>query len=334
MRSKFCILAILFLFGSASAQDTGLSVIFYNAENFFDWKNDSLTRDDEFTPEGERHWTFNRFTERANATAKALIGAAGWDTPALIGLCEIENRFVLTRLIQDTPLQKYPFKIIHKDSPDARGIDVALLYNADVFFPITYEYFPLRNADGSVRKTREILHVSGVLANSDTLHVLLNHWPSRYSGVLETRPLRNAAADFLRQKVDSIMYVQPEAKLVIMGDFNDQPTDESIAQFLLRPGENEPLVNLSELWQQAGSGTLKYQSQWYVFDQIIVSRALLEAKTGLCTEASQARIVRSDFLLEPDERHGGVKPFRTYIGYRYNGGFGDHLPVTLQLDIR
>ena len=333
MRSSIVFLLFLFTFSIVAAQDSKFAVVFYNAENFFDWKNDPKTKDDEFTPDGERHWTFNRFTKRANATAKALIGAVGWDTPALIGLCEVENRFVLEYLLKNTALNKFPYKIIHKDSPDARGIDVSLLYNPEVFFPLNYTYFPLRNEDGSVRETREVLHVSGILAGSDTLHVFVNHWPSRYSGMLETRPLRIAAARLVRQKADSLLLRNPDAKLVIMGDFNDQPNNESIAMHLKGSDENGGLLNLSESWMSADSGTLKYQSQWYVFDQILVSRGLMEADSGMYSQPSWASIARLGFLLEADERYGGLKPFRTYVGFRYNGGFGDHLPVKLQLDI-
>ena len=330
------ILPILFFFYRTHAQNQKFAFVFYNTENLFDWKDDPATDDDEFTPEGERHWTYNKFEKKINSTSKGLLNAVAWDIPAIVGLCEVENRYVIDRLISDTPLKSIPFKVIHKESPDPRGIDVAILYNSDVFYPLSYDYFPLKEEDGSIRKTREILHVSGILSEQDTIHIFVNHWPSRYSGLLETRPLRNKAADLLREKIDSVLAITPSAKIVIMGDFNDQPTDESIEKHLGAKGDGQAgtLVNLSAAWMKADAGTLKYQSQWFVFDQIIVSSALLKSDTGIFAEPSWAKIVDAEFLLEPDDRYGGLKPFRTYVGYRYNGGFGDHLPVKLQLSIR
>lgn len=339
MRNKLILILFIFLHFELHAQnDTGFSIIFYNAENLFDWKDDPKTEDDEFTPDGERHWTYNRFEQRIKNTAKVLINANGWDTPVLVGLCEVENREVLERLINQTPLKAISYKIIHKESPDPRGIDVALLYNSDVFYPIGYDYFPLRNEDGSVRGTREILYVSGILAGLDTLHAFINHWPSRFSGLLETRPWRNKAATILREKVDSVFMVHGNAKIIIMGDFNDQPEDESIQHYLKASGLTSPidpgkLYNLSLGWAAPDVGTLKYQSQWNLFDQIIVSGALL-AGNGIYTKSEQATIIDSEFLFEPDERYGGRKLKRTYVGYTYNGGFSDHLPVKLKLGTR
>ncbi|WP_167605018.1 endonuclease/exonuclease/phosphatase family protein [Maribellus sediminis] len=339
MRNKLIFILFIFLYFELHAQnENGFSVVFYNVENLFDWKDDPATEDDEFTPEGARHWTYNRFEQRIKNTAKVLINTNGWDTPALVGLCEVENREVLERLNNETPLKRTGYKIIHKESPDPRGIDVALLYNPDVFYPIGYDYFPLRNDDGSVRQTREILYVSGILAGLDTLHVFINHWPSRYSGLLETRPWRNKAATLLREKVDSILMVHQHAKIVIMGDFNDQPEDESIQRHLkagelTAPPKPRKLYNLSLGWAAPDVGTLKYQSQWNTFDQIIVSGALLGAK-GIYTKPGWATIIDNAFLFEQDERYGGRKLKRTYIGYTYNGGFSDHLPVKLKLGTR
>lgn len=338
MRSKFILIFFLFSFIQTQGQQTSYSVLFYNTENLFDWKNDPHTNDDEFTPEGDRHWTFSRFQTKIQNISKALIGAAGWDTPIVIGICEVENKFILEQLINNTSLKSNEFGIIHKESPDPRGIDVALLFNKEKFDPLSYEYYPLIDEDGSIRRTREILYASGVI-EEDTIHFFLNHWPSRYSGILETKPWRNKAASILKQKTDSILKVNPEAKIVIMGDFNDQPEDESIRIILkareitgeINYGE---LYNLSHAWINAETGTLKYQSQWFVFDQIIVSGALINATSGLYAETNWANIFSSDFLMEEDETHGGLKPYRTYSGYRYNGGFADHLPIKLKIRVR
>lgn len=333
-KSRFLSLFFLFCSIFSPAQDQKFAVVFYNTENLFDWKDDPLTEDDEFTPEGDRHWTYSKFQQKIDNTAKVILNAAEWDVPTVIGLCEIENRDVLERLTNTTVLKNVPFKIIHKESPDPRGIDVAMLYNSKVFYPLSYDYVPFSEADGSTRKTREILYVSGIVAEQDTIHLFMNHWPSRYSGLLETRALRNRAADILRQRVDSVLKINPAAKIVIMGDFNDQPSDESLEKHLVSRMKAGSLVNLSTEWMNADIGTLKYQSQWFVFDQIIISSGLLKTDAGIYTESTWAKIINSGFLLEPDDRYGGLKPFRTYVGYRYNGGFGDHLPVKLKLGIR
>jgi len=337
MRNKFIFVLFLFFFFKTPGQNPGYAILFYNTENLFDLKDDPHKNDNEFTPEGDRHWTYNRFRHKITNTSKALLGAAGWDVPVLIGLCEIENRYVLEQLIDSTALGERNFRIIHKESPDPRGIDVAMLYNSDIFYPLKYEYFPFINEDGSIRETREIMYVVGIINKSDTVHVFVNHWPSRYSGLLETRSLRNRAANLLRQKVDSLFQKNASPGIIIMGDFNDQPTDASLLEHL--KAENlssiihpEKLYNLSTNWMQADKGTLKYQSQWFVFDQIIVSGALLNAKSGLFTESDWASIYFGSFLLEEDQTHGGMKPYRTYVGYRYNGGFADHLPVKLRLE--
>lgn len=340
MTNRTLIVVLLFLLSipSLSQENTdNISILFYNVENLFDTKNDPQTEDDEFTPDGDRHWTFKRLNSKLLNTSKVILSASGWKIPTVVALCEIENRDVLERLITNTPLKSHSYKTIHKESPDHRGIDVAFLYNAEQFSPIIYKHYALKTRNGVIRKTREILYVSGVINNSDTIHFFVNHWPSRYSGVLETKSERNAAAKLLRQKVDNLFEQYHSPKIIIMGDFNDNPTDESLSKILnAKKVKNEvlnsALYNLSYDWGKAKNGTLKYQSQWSVFDQIIVSGALLNATSGLVVKPENATIINHSFLLEKDEKYGGSKPKRTYYGYSYQGGFSDHFPVLLQLD--
>lgn len=341
MKTSFGFILALFLFVNASGQETfnEFSFLFYNVENLFDIKNDSLTNDDEFTPEGERHWTNKRLNRKLLNTSKVILNASGWSAPAIVGLCEIENRYVLERLRKETPLKSIPYKIIHKESPDFRGIDVALLYNNEQFYPLQYEYYPLKNKAGEIRSSREILYVSGIIGGIDTVHIFVNHWPSRYSGIMETRELRNSAASLLREKVEELFKVNNNAKIVILGDFNDQPKDESMVKYLQAKVvnntlSNSELYNLSYEWLNADSGTLKYQSQWFVFDQIIVSGGLLNSNEGIFTKPEWAYISNLPYLIEHDEKYGGEKLFRTYTGYNYNGGFSDHLPIVLKIKSR
>ncbi len=342
MKSRlfFIFLIQLLTIQSPAQEKKSYAVIFYNTENLFDWKDNPNVNDDEFTPEGDRHWTFNRFQQKISNLSKSILAAAGWDQLAVIGLCEVENRFVLEEMLSKTAFKNYPLRIIHKESPDPRGIDVALLYNSEFFTPLQYEYFPLLNAELEVRETREILYVKGKVKDSeDTLHFFINHWPSRFSGLLETKELRNQAAALLKQKCDSLFQVNEDAAIIILGDFNDQPQDESIRQFLQAEPvadnlQAKKLYNLSSHWGEEGRGSLKYQSQWFVFDQAIVSAPLIEPKTEESVRISRAETVNASFLFEPDERYGGERLNRTYYGYDYKGGFSDHLPIKLTLEIR
>jgi hypothetical protein len=336
-RVLLVLLSVCFSQFSYSQQNTGkFSILFYNVENLFDTQDNPETEDNYFTPEGEYHWTGKRLNLKLLNISKAILGASGWSVPDIILFCEIENRGVLEKLVRNTPLKSFPFKIIHKDSPDHRGIDVGMIYNAERFYPIEYYYYPVE-VNQKIIETREILYVSGIVNGTDTLHIFGNHWPSRYSGFMETKSLRNAAAKLLKTKVDELFQNYQSPKIVIMGDFNDNPEDESLFEVLMakKVGESifeNQLFNMFFDLKRVNSGTLKYQSQWFIFDQIIVSGSLLTAKSGICAKPENAKIVTLPFLLEHDEKFGGKKPFRTYYGFSYNGGFSDHLPVLLELN--
>ncbi len=340
MTIRAIIIVLLFLFSipSFSQENTDhTSILFYNVENLFDTKDNPQTEDDEYVPSSGRFWTHKRLNKKLLDISKVILSASGYNIPTVIALCEIENRNVLERLITDTPLNSKSYKIIHKESPDHRGIDVAFLYNSNKFIPINYKHYPLKNRKDSILRTREILYVSGVLNGGDTIHFFVNHWPSRYSGFLETKQLRNSAASLLRKKVDLLFEQFRSPKIVIMGDFNDNPTDESLYKILKAKKVNgkvlnSALYNLSYDWGEDGKGTLKYQSQWSVFDQIIVSGFLLNSNFGLVAKPENAKIINHSFLYEKDEKYRGLKLKRTYYGFSYMGGFSDHLPVLLQLE--
>ncbi|HKJ42301.1 MAG TPA: endonuclease/exonuclease/phosphatase family protein [Sunxiuqinia sp.] len=310
-----------------------IHILFYNTENLFDTSDDPATEDEEFLPEGDRHWTNFRFHTKLNHISKVLLATAGFEPPEIIGLCEVENRGVLEQLAKNTALKNYSYRIIHKDSPDERGIDVGLLYRSDRIQALTYHYIPLLNANHEVEKTREILHAEFLLAGDDTLHVFFNHWPSRYRGQAETEADRMLAATTLREAVLKVLSHTPGARIVIMGDFNDQPKDESLKSGLLATKKDDhavqdELINLSYNWKQ---GTIKYRQTWSIFDQIIVSDGLLRNREWN-TSAENAKVVDLPFLLEHDEKYQGKKLNRTYVGFNYHGGFSDHLPILLELD--
>lgn len=310
--------------------------MFYNSENLYDAVNDSLTKDDEFTYEGVRRWNFGRLRDKANRLAKVILAAGKWNTPILVGLCEIENQQVLEWLIKQTPLSKQGLKIIHKDSPDERGIDVALIYRPELFKPFNYKAIPVIDPQNLRFKTREILRVSGVLNHCDTIHVFVNHWPSRYGGLMETLRYRSLAAGVLKKSIQELYALYPTAKIVCMGDFNDTPEDESLSKVLNavkanNPDERGEMINLSFQWMSRPVQTLKNMYSWQVFDQWIVSDYFLANSN--CLKVLNAEIFEADFLFEADKKYGGVKPKRTYVGYKYQEGFSDHLPILLKLQL-
>ena len=324
----------------AAAADTArFRVMFYNVENLFDTVDDTLVDDAEFLPGSEKGWDQGKYYEKLNNIYRVIISCGGWELPALVGLCEVENRRVLEDLVGQTPLKRFGYRIIHFDSPDERGIDVALIYRGDRFEPDTAYPVPVRFPDDPGQKTRDILYACGRIAG-EPVHLFVNHWPSRYGGYEATRPLRRQAARVLRTAVDSLFSADPEAAIVAMGDFNDGPADESMLQYLgaaLSPEGQGPagLVNLTaRLDRIPGTGTLKYRENWDVFDQLVVSTALLDGPGRLRVTEEGARIHDPDFLLADYPAYPGKKPFRTWAGPRYLGGYSDHLPVFLDLRLR
>lgn len=312
--------------------ETGNSagIMFYNTENLFDTRNDSLKNDDEFTPEGTRHWTYSRMRHKWVGLSRVIINANGWEAPVIIGLCEVENRWVVNSMLYETGLKNLAYDVIHYESPDNRGIDVAMLYQTTRVSILYSQPIPVK-IEGD-RPTRDILFVKAVLDHSDTLFVLVNHWPSRWGGAVATHPKRRLAAKTLRHITDSLLAINKLSKVIIMGDFNEPPQSDIFKVDLNvgAPADDNWLVSPA-LDLPPGTGTLKYQHEWSVFDQIIVSRPLLTDTLGLGMQSPQLRIIRLPFLLMRDENYGGEKPFRTYIGFKYQGGYSDHLPVWIDL---
>jgi len=322
----FCVLFLALAFRSVTAAGQGrISLLFYNTENFFDPFDDTLTLDDAFTPAGERHWTFDRFRQKAVHLYKLFLAAgehlSGWDPPALIALAEVENGYVLHYLLHETPFRKFDYGMVHYDSPDRRGIDVALLYDrkrVDVLRALPVSV--ILPGDSSFR-TRDILYVLVRVGEVDTLALFLNHWPSRRGGYLSSEPYRRAASRVLAEVLDTLSAGCGAGKVIVAGDFNDEPRDPPVAAISGDPDAGKRLVNLMLPLQRAGQGSLYYDGRWWLFDQWMVSPAL--AGRVLSVE-----ILRFPFLT--DAERGGI-PRRTYAGYRYLGGFSDHLPVALTL---
>lgn len=320
-----------------NAEHDSIRLVFYNVENLFDIYDDTETNDEEFTPGGIRSWDQYKFKTKINNIYKTLMAVGEWNAPGIIGLCEVENYFVLEKLVNSTPLKNFNYKIIHHESPDIRGIDVALLYNPEKFQPLFSSPIRINFPFDKDLKTRDILYVKALLFDSDTLHLFINHWPSRYGGLMKTQPKRNFVAKILRQKVDSILIATPHPNVIIMGDFNDDPGDKSLSKFLKASGKindikRNNLVNLMfKKKVENPSGSLKFKENWNTFDQIIVSGGMLNNSNEMKINRVGARIFNADFLFQEDEKYLGIKPFRTYYGNKYIGGFSDHLPVYVDL---
>jgi hypothetical protein len=305
-----------------------MRVMFYNVENLFNPNEDSITSDDEYQPDGMRGWTYNRLKRKQINIAKVVLAVGGWDPPELVGVCEVEDYSVLYGLANDTPLKNFGYKIIHRNSPDPRGSDVALLYRPDKFKVLFSSPFSIRFPFDTAARTRDILFVKGIACKRDTLNIFVNHWPSKFGGATATIPKRKYVASVLRNLSDSLLAINPNANILIIGDLNDSPFDESVAKIL---GAKMDSVNLApnDLYNMlAGAGlswkkgTIKFREEWETIDHFIVSKPLLSHTTP-----HGMQIFDAPFLLQDDEVWFGKKPFRTYYGAKYIGGFSDHLPV-------
>lgn len=308
--------------------------MFYNTENFFDTYDDSLTADNDFLPDGLMRWNLTRYNKKINSLYKTIMAAGEWEPPVIVGFCEIENRKVLEDLIYGTYLSKYNYGIIHEESPDRRGIDVCVIYRKKLADLINYSYWipsELKNKDFT---SRSVLYIN-MSVGSDTIHLIVNHWPSRRGGVLAGEDSRLQIAKMIREKVDSIFENNLSLpKIIVLGDFNCTPDDMIIKSLIISSDTIKSLINLSGNIKDKYPGTYRYQGRWEMIDQVIVSKRLLETKNGLFSEPGLLKIFSPDYLMKKDIKYPGLSPFSTYNGYRYQGGFSDHLPVILDLKIR
>ena len=316
------------------------TVAFYNLENLFDYEDDPITFDDDRTPDGKDHWTEEIYNAKLKNMAKVIaeIGADVTGTaPAIIGVCESENRRVLEDLVNQEPLLKKDYGIIQFDSPDRRGIDVALLYQKRLFTPTHYKAYPLviyDNNDTSKRiYTRDQLLVSGML-DGEKMHFIVNHWPSRSGGEARSRSKREKAAKLNRRIIDSLFSDDPYAKIISMGDLNDDPTNSSVKEYLKAKADKEDLqikqlYNPMEDMFKKGLGTLAWRDGWNLFDQMILSTELLKDDYS-SYRFYQAGIYNKSYLANPRGRYKGY-PYRSFTSGSFTGGYSDHFPVFLYL---
>lgn len=311
---------------------------FYNLENFYDTINNPNVDDEEFLPNGERHYDTHIFLDKVDKLT-SVIAQLGTDINpdglALLGVSEIENDTVLTALIKHKSLKNRDLKFVHYDSPDRRGIDVGLLYNPKYFTPIYSAPLFVKLPGGSKDSyfTRDILYVKGIM-DADTIHVLVGHWPSRSGGEERSIPARAAAAAVVKGIVDSLNKINIKSKIVIMGDLNDDPISPSLTKVLAAKGTTKGLKDggLYNPWYdfyKKGIGTIAYQDSWGLFDQVIISKAWLD-KEQAGYYFYKATIFNKEFLVQQTGRYKGY-PKRTWDGSTYNYGYSDHFPVFITL---
>lgn len=309
-----------------------------NCENLFDCRHDSLKNDTEFLPDGSYHWTRTRYWRKLNRVGQTIIACGekqggvlqgreikdvdyvkgrSWQLPDMVALCEVENDSVLHDLTKRSLLRNARYEYVMTNSPDERGIDVALVYSPFSFRLInshSVRVEPIRN----MRPTRDILYASGIIASGDTLHVVVAHLPSRRGGERQSRPFRMAAASKVAEVIDSIYNnVSKDAKIIIAGDFNDYSQSASVR---LLCGSRMKDISAKATGHNGAKGTYRYQGEWGSLDHILVSESLVAS-------VANCYIYDAPFLIEPDDKYGGVKPRRNYLGPRYLNGFSDHLPL-------
>lgn len=313
------------------------TIAFYNVENLFDTINDPLTFDDDRTPMGKDLWTNERYRHKIGNIAK-VISDIGRDpapsAPDIVGLCEVENKEVVEDLVHHPSLEKMDYGIIHFDSPDERGIDVALIYKQSAFLPTSFQSrrLLLQNEEGERDYTRDQLVVGGLL-DDEQIYCIVNHWPSRSGGEARSRPNRLAAAALNKKIMDSILELDHSAKIITMGDLNDDPIDDSLKKILKTQGKKNQLTetdlfNPMEKIYKKGVGSLAYRDKWNLFDQLIFTSNWLNQDNGYLFW--KANVFTAPYLFSKNGRYKGY-PFRTYAGGNYMGGYSDHFPVYLFL---
>ena len=339
MKPKLLILTIFMLLFFPVFGQTNFRLMFYNVENLFDTLDEPDKDDNDFLPEGAMRWTPGRYQNKLNNIAKVITSAGEWDTPALVGLCEVENEKVINDLTKYSPLRKANYRYVVTNSPDTRGIDVALLYQRDKFRYLSHKNYTIKFPYNSRKYTRDILHITGQVSTQDTLDVFVCHFPSRRAGESESEADRIFVASVLKAKSDSLIKIRKNACIVIMGDFNDEPSNRSISQTLKAQPVSKDIVshNLYNLFssfeKRKNTGSYKFQRDWNMLDQIIVSGNLIIGDRSIKVLPNTANIFSRDFMLTDDKTNGGKRPKKTYHGRRHEGGYSDHFPVLVDFTV-
>lgn len=341
LRTNLLLMAFLTILIATSCHtrksNNNTCIAFYNLENLFDTIDQEGVVDEEFLPEGKKAWTPDRYLEKLDNMAKVIHGIGlSESTPygaALIGVCELENASVMEDLAGTDILKDRNYKYVHYDSPYYRGMDVAMFYQPKYFTVLSSSSHELNMPEIENFTTRAQLLVTGIL-NGDTIHVIVNHWPSRRGGEEKSRHLRIAAAKLCRSITDSIFTIDVDARIIIMGDLNDDPDNISVKEYLktnhsIETLKKDEFYNPYENIHSDSVGTLTYRGKWNLFDQILVSHALTDKESSSYT-FQKAHIYKEDYLIQQEGKYKS-SPFRTYSYNDYISGYSDHLPVFIYL---
>lgn len=316
-----------------NAAKRNMTIAFYNVENLFDLEDEPGKRDEEFTPGSEKEWNMVRYQKKLNDLSRVISSINEGDLPEIVGLCEVENKKVLTDLTRTGLLAMGKYEVVHYESPDIRGIDCALIYRPEEFKVTDHFAIPVHFEDDPDYVTRDILYVKGRASSREEFHIFVNHWPSRIGGVEQTEPKRMEVARILKNKVDSVRGASGSGgQVVVMGDMNDEPTNKSLQEVLNAQAPDEAtggLVNLMIPEASAGLGSYNYRGNWNMLDNIIVSPGLLDDK-GFGVVANKGFVFYQDWM-EYHNSEGEMSPNRTYGGPNYYGGVSDHFPVYIRL---
>ena len=304
---RWSVLILMCVMQSAVLAQDSLTIVSYNVENLFDCEHDTLKNDSSFLPHGLHRWNYHHYQTKLNRIAQVLVNISGWESAALVGLCEVENKRCLKDLCYR--LKRFHYQYVHYESDDERGIDVALLYDSTKVKILNSKTLcvPLEND-----VTRDILYVKALIEGKDTLHAMVCHLPSQLGGSATTSKKRQIAKQVIQNEINTILHVQPKANVVVMGDMNSEAIDDL-------QGMNNLMIDL----EKEGIGTHKYQGMWSCLDQFYVSSAL--------KNTTRASVFSPEWLLEEDTKYLDYQPKRTYVGYRYHDGYSDHLPVVLKI---
>lgn len=322
----FIIISYIFFINYSVAQKTDHYIIVtYNVENLFDTIKTPGKKDAAFIPGGKKKWNAQAYDNKLKNIAKVIGSIDSCGCPAVVGLVEVENKKVVEDLIATEPINKCMYNIVHFESGDPRGIDNALLYSSDFLNVIIQKPFPVVYGDSQSEAMRDILYVKGV-SGTDTLHFFVNHWKSRMGGIPETEPKRLNDANCLKNKTDSLFKENKNTKIIIMGDFNDNPTDKSIVENLgayISLQEMSPyLFSPCYALYKKGIGSYDYKGEWFMFDQIIVSGGMIDAISGLECNPADTYVYNPDWLYYTDSK--GKK--------KLSMSFSDHFPVYIILE--
>lgn len=303
----------------------------YNVENLMDTIDNPFTKDDEFTPNGQLHWNSERYFKKLNDIAKVISSIDKTHFPDFISLAEVENKNVVEDLLKTQPFKGKNYQVIHFETSDMRGIDVALVYNPEIFKPIETKQIPLISDSVDLSGLRQTLFVKGIVGK-DTLFILVNHWKARVGGQAKTEPLRIATAKIIRQVCDSILKINPNANIISVGDYNDTPFDVSIEKDLNASTDstfNSPLelFNLTAFEAKQNKGTISYDYKWQMIDNMIVSQSLIKKHNDIKAVQPAESFGQKDINLFYNTKADDYVPNKTYGGKTYFGGVSDHLPV-------